>query len=359
MCSCSGAFALNDVPIEDVYKSWVNTVNASGGIEGHPIQLIVEDDAGDPGTSVSDIQTLIGDHVDAIADASIADDTWASTIEAAKIPVVGIGLAEIPFYSNPDFYPEGQTNDSATYANVATAKASGATSLGDLYCAEAASCAQGVPAIKAAGKKLGVPVTYNGEISATAPNYTAQCLAAKEGKVKSLFIGDAAVIIARVAQDCQTQGYTPIYITEGLGFAPVLSTSPAIKDNLWSEYNDLPFWDSSSPAVQAMDQAVDKYYPGLRSESTAWNELAAMAWPSGLLLEDAVKAGGLKTGGTPTPAEIVQGLESLHGDTLDGWSPPLTFPAGQPHPISCWYTGKVVDGVASLVGNGSLTCTHA
>jgi branched-chain amino acid transport system substrate-binding protein len=45
----------------------------------------------------------------------------------------------------------------------------------------------------------------------------------------------------------------------------------------------------------------------------------------------AVKAGGLTPSTTPSPGEIVTGLQSLKGDTLDGWSPPLTFAAGQPH----------------------------
>ncbi len=57
-------------------------------------------------------------------------------------------------------------------------------------------------------------------------------------------------------------------------------------------------------------------------------------------------------------AEIVTGLESLKGDTLDGWAPPPTFPAGKPHPIDCWFTGKVENGVPSVANNGQVTCQH-
>jgi ABC-type branched-subunit amino acid transport system substrate-binding protein len=42
------------LPEAEVYKAWVNTVNASGGINGHQIHLITEDDASNPGTSASE-----------------------------------------------------------------------------------------------------------------------------------------------------------------------------------------------------------------------------------------------------------------------------------------------------------------
>ena len=44
----------------------------------------------------------------------------------------------------------------------------------------------------------------------------------------------------------------------------------------------------------------------------------------------------------------MQGLTSLKGDTLDGMAPPLTFKAGQPHPVDCWFEALMKDGKASL-----------
>ena len=90
---------------------------------------------------------------------------------------MGVESPNPPFGTNPDFYPEAQTNASATYASVATAKTAGATNIGDIYCAESPVCAMSVPVFKAAGKQLGVPLTYSAEVAATAPNYTAQCVA--------------------------------------------------------------------------------------------------------------------------------------------------------------------------------------
>jgi branched-chain amino acid transport system substrate-binding protein len=340
-----------------VYTAWVKSVNASGGINGHPIQLTVKDDAATPGTSVSDLQSLLSSGVVAIADMSIVDEPWAATVQKAGVPVVGIDVTETPFYTNSDFYPEGQTTNSSSYSNVAVAKSAGATNIGNLYCSESVSCAEGGPLIKAAGQKIGIPLVYNAEIAMSAPNYTAQCVAAQQAHVTSIFIGDSPGILARVANDCAKQGYYPVWIEEGEGQGPQLFTG-AISKNLWADFNDIPFY-ANIPAIQAMNAAVDKYYPGLRTNPLTWNELAFYSWPSGQLLEDGIKAGGLTASDTPTAAEVVKGLESLHGDTLQGMAPPLTFAAGQPHPINCWFTSKIVNGVKTLVNNGQVTCQNA
>jgi branched-chain amino acid transport system substrate-binding protein len=341
-----------------VYRAWANTVNATGGINNHPVQLLVQDDGQNPGTSVVAAQTLVGDHVVAIADTSNVDESWATVAQKANIPVVGLKPTNVPFGSNPDFYPEGQTVLSSYRANLEIAKAAGAANIGLLYCTESASCAELVPLFKSVGQKVGLPIAYTGAISATAPNYTAQCVAAQQAHVQAFFIGHAPAVVARVGADCARQGYKPMYVTSGEVFNGTLLKAPGLTDNNWLEYVTHPYWDSAAPEVQAMNAAVDKYYPGLRSDTTNFTQVAAEAWPSGLLLADAVKAGNIGPTDAPTAAAIVRGLESLKGDTLQGWAPPLTFTAGQPHLITCWFTAHVQNGVPTLSKNGQVTCEN-
>jgi branched-chain amino acid transport system substrate-binding protein len=358
ICSCSGAFGAQLLAEEEVYKAWANTVNSTGGIDGHNLQIIAEDDGAVPGTSVSDLQTLLSEKVDAIADISLVDSAWAAAVESANVPVVGTNLTQEAFYTNPDFYPQGETFDHQVDQNAEVAKAAGATNVAEFYCAESATCQQGVPLFKAAAAKYGLPLAYSASISATAPNYTAQCVAAQQAHVSSILIADGATQIVRVGQDCSQQGYHPIYVSEGPGFGNTLTTAAGIKDSLWTGFNVTPYF-ANTPAMTAMNAAVDKYYPGLRQNSTVWSESAAQAWPGGQLLEDAVKGGGLTSSATPSSAEIIQGLGSLKGDTLQGMSPPLTFAPGKPHSIDCWFTGRVQNGVPSLVDNGKLTCSSS
>ncbi|MBO0729691.1 MAG: ABC transporter substrate-binding protein, partial [Acidimicrobiaceae bacterium] len=268
---------------------------------------------------------------------------------------VGVLTPNPVFDTNPDFYAEGQTTSQVLPAILAIAKQAGAKNLGVIYCAESPQCQEAVGAVKSAGKAIGIPVVYSASISATSPNYTAQCVAAQQAHVSALAVFDVEQPNIKLGTSCSQQGYNPIYLTEGTGFSMDQGKAPGLKDTLWTQYSDLPFWDNVPP-VQAMNTAVDKYYPHLRSNPLLWQEGAAQAWPSGLLLEDAIKAGGLTSGGTPSAAEIVKGLHSLHGDTLGGWAPPLTFKAGQPNPIDCYFVGRVQKGTPSVVNNGQVSC---
>ena len=67
-------------------------------------------------------------------------------------PWSGVLSSNTPFFTNPDFYPEGGTADVEVKAVIETAKASGATSIAQFYCAEAPICAESAPG-GASGRK--------------------------------------------------------------------------------------------------------------------------------------------------------------------------------------------------------------
>jgi branched-chain amino acid transport system substrate-binding protein len=357
ICTCSGAggsgaFLVNG---EKVYQAWVNSVNAAGGINGHAIQLTTEDDSGTPGTSVSEVKTLISDHVVALVDISDLDSVWASTIQAANIPVVGVNDPNISFGSNPDFYPTGGTNQSDFPGVASVGKTAGVTKMGDFYCAEAVTCQLGISLLTSADNKAGIQLSYSAAVAATAPNYTAQCLVAQQAHLNGVFLGTVGLVNTRIAADCGRQGYNPTYLCQGTGFSMVEATATGLKNNFWCEFETVPFF-SNNPAIQAMNAAMDKYYPGVRENPNNFLQANAQSWGAGLLLADALKAGGLTAAEAPTSAEIVKGLLSLHGDTLQGTAPPLTFTAGKPHPVNCWFTAQVRSGVPRLMNNGQPTC---
>ncbi len=355
ICSCSGAFGGSVAAGSDVAQAWVKSVNAAGGVDGHPVQLTLDDDASTPGTSVTDAKALISAHVAVIFDLSVLDETWEKQADAARIPVVGGNFSSPMYYTDPDFYPSGQTNDSVVVSSVLTAKAAGAPNFGELYCAESSACVEGVDPRRAAGKKFGVPDVYDASFSSTAPNYTAQCVAAEQVKAAAIYVGGGATALARIAQDCAQQKYQPIFLQNGTAFTPLLATSSG-PSQLWASFPNLPFF-ASNPQLTVMDDAIDKYYPGLRSNVNDWSQYAMQAWTGGLLIEDALRGSGAGPADTVTAATMTKGLDSISGDTLDGLSPPLTFTAGQPHPVDCWYTGRLVNGKPALVDSGKLTCS--
>jgi len=225
---------------EDAVKAWAEAVNASGGIDGHPVQLTVEDDGTNPATALTDAQTLVADHEDAVMDLSNVDQAFGPTLQSADIPVVGASLPEAEEGANPDFFPEGETNASSYYAVALLAKESGATNLGIIYCVEAPQCAELVSPMKAQATTVGVPVTYTASISATAPDYTAQCVAAKQQHVTALYLGEVAAVGARFIQDCQQQGYDPTYVMTAAAYSAVLASTPGASNHLWLVQEDVP-----------------------------------------------------------------------------------------------------------------------
>jgi ABC-type branched-subunit amino acid transport system substrate-binding protein len=67
----SGPLAVDGNAVLLPIKIFVNELNAAGGINGHKLDLIVENDQGDPATAVSEAQQLASEHIVASFGASI------------------------------------------------------------------------------------------------------------------------------------------------------------------------------------------------------------------------------------------------------------------------------------------------
>ena len=360
VCDCTGPLASAGADGPAVYRAWASSVNDNGGLNGHPVKVFLVDTQSNPSNAVQAVHTLVNsDHAIALVDWSNFSTVFASDVVAAKVPVVGANVSELEMYQSPYFFPQGQTENSLYASIIGAAKSGGAKDLALFYCAEATQCQEGIKPLQETGASLGVPVTYTGEVSATAPNYTAQCLAAQEKKVTGLFVADVAFVIEKAAKDCYQQGYHPVYVFDGVVLAPGDLTSPGLNQNTAAPSSNLPYFYTQSAAVQAMNNAVNKYAPGTLTNST-WNQFSALMWPAGLLLAAAVKQGNVgANGATPTSAGIMSGLEGLHNETLDGWSPPLNFPAGQAHPVNCWFTAGIKNGQFVMPNGTTTSCMNS
>src|SRR5258708_38431723 len=111
--------------------------NASGGIDGHPVQAIYLDNLNTPSQALTNVQQLVNqDHVKAILDLSEdLESTWAKVVDAAKVPV--IGQSESPeFGTDPNFYSAGTTVGPLIWGELKAASLGKGTKVRALYCAE-------------------------------------------------------------------------------------------------------------------------------------------------------------------------------------------------------------------------------
>lgn len=343
VCSCTGATASSTATGPPTFEAWASWVNARGGVDGHRVRVIVENDALNPGTSLAEVERLVAaDHVVGIVDDSDVDSAWSTYIEQHHVPVLGGNLSNATFFTNPDFFPEGTTQNFLADQIVLEAKKAGAKNLAVLYCAEVVACKEAVPPIRAIGRREGVPLVYSAAISSSAPNYAAPCLAAKDAGAKSMNIAAAAVVVTSVASSCATQGYRPIELAIGGSVALSWLKVPAMNNTIATE-NDIPFFVRSTPATKEMAAALKRYAPGVAS-SPNYGEAVTNSWVSGLMLEAAAKAARVKPSTKVTSATLIDGLYALHGTTLDGMAPPLTFHRGRPNSINCFFYMRIQKG---------------
>src|ERR1700722_666696 len=315
-------------PGKPAIEAWASWVNAHGGINGHPVKLIVEDNQGDQAQAVSMVKQLVQkDHV--VAYVSNQDDSlnagYASYLDQQKIPVVGGSVFTLqPWVSDPMFYPEGLTAIQDMTSLAISAKEQGITKVGSLACSEAAQCAAANGLAKAVFDGAGLSDVYGGLVSSTATDYTASCIAAEQTGAKGLILLVPTASEGQViAGDCQRQNYTPSYIIPGEAIGAGYLASAAF-DNAFTSAPTLP-WFSTAPAMSDFNAAMKQYAPSLNLSSANPQEplTATDAWVSGLMFQEAVKLSGVT--GIPTSADILAGLAKFKNDTLGGMAAGLTY----------------------------------
>jgi branched-chain amino acid transport system substrate-binding protein len=324
-----------------VFQDWVSATNASGGINGHPIQAIILDDQNSPSTALTNAQQLVQqDHVMVIFDLSDnLESAFAKVVDTAKVPV--LGQSESPVLgTDPNFYSTGTTVEPLIWGELKAASLSKVSKIGALYCAEIASCAETVPLITGLGPSVHISLAYSAKVSSTASSYTAQCLGAKNSGAQGVTVGAASDVALRVAENCSAQGYKPVYVsTAGEMTTPWLAQSAV--NGAVGNTQDVPWFDNSIPATQAMQAAITKYSPSVLT-SSSFGATAVIGWAAGTVFASVAKTAGL-TPSSPTTA-LVAALDRVKNDTFGGVTPPLSYTAGKPAQVPCSFVAGINNG---------------
>ena len=349
-------------PGQPAIEAWASWVNAHGGINGHPVKLIVEDNKGDQAQAVSLVKQLVEqDHV--VAFVSNQDGSlnagYASYLDQQKIPVLGGSVFTLdPWVSDPMFYPEGLTAVQDMTSLAASAKQQGISKVGSLACSEAAQCAAANGLAKAVFNGAGLSDVYGGLVSSTATDYTASCISAEQSGAKALVLFVPTASEGQViAGDCQRQNYTPIYMIPGEAIGAGYLASSAF-NNAFTNAPTLP-WFSTAPAMADFNAAMKQYAPSLDLNSASTQEplTATDAWVSGLMFQEAVKLSGVT--GIPTSADILAGLAKFNNDTLGGMAAGLTYTNPKNKLEGCYFTIQIKSQKFTLPNGATPSCVPA
>lgn len=350
--SCSGVLAeagnANAVECK-VLKAWAKTVNDKGGINGRKVDLIVRDDGGNAATSQTMVRELVEKEKVVALLSSPPTPQFAAYLQQKQVPLIASGTTSPEFLKIPMFFNIGTNIVSLVFGVVAEAVKGGNTKLGFLYCAEDPACATAAQLVQGAAQASGATVTAI-KVSATAADYTSQCLKLKEAGVTAYQVGSSPQVVLRVADACRKQGLNAKLMSVAGSLNQSYLAAPVAQD-IYAITGAAPWFDSSIPAVKEMQEALTA------EGMTDFGPGTVDAWAAGKTFEAAAKSLPDKA----TSADVLAGLYALKGETSGGLTEPLTFTKGQPNLMSsnCYWPITIVAGQYKAKGGADPVCLDA
>jgi branched-chain amino acid transport system substrate-binding protein len=311
-------------------QTWVKYINARGGLSCHPIRLLAADDSSDPARNQAMHRQMVEDQgaIAFVYEASPLGSAGSKDyLNAHRIPVIGDVGGTNYFYELPYFFPTYPLGlmiaDFTVAAAAKVALPEGKKKLGFITCNEATLCTDADGVWAAVGPKVGFEVVYRGRGSLAQPDWTAQCLAAKNAGVEVLISLLTSEGHRRVAQNCASVGLKPIKVAETVQALISWKDDP-IMDNYVVGSPVAPWFSTAIPGVRDYQTQLKHFAPtvelGVQSLS---------GWTVGKHLE---LAGQNLPAGQVTGDDILRGLWAINGSTLNGLTTPIKQEQGKPAP---------------------------
>jgi branched-chain amino acid transport system substrate-binding protein len=307
-------------------QAWAAATNAAGGIEGRKVKVIVMDDGADASKARSQVQELVETHkVVAIVAAMTTTHTlaaWKGYVEKKKVPVVGGDCSTTLWTASPMLFSQCPSSNSQMdgLANVG-AKYGKGNKLGGLFCTESDACAHAESRMFGSGKaakRFGLDPRYRAKISLTQPDYTAECIQARNAGVQLLLVTGDPNTVARVASSCRRQNFNPQFLQPSATVGADTAAKPGLS-NVLASMAVFPFTGVTSPAVREFNAAWKKYGGG-----KAPGPAAAQGWASAKVFEKAARGAA-----DVSRAGLVKKLYTFRGERFGGLTVPLTYVAGK------------------------------
>jgi branched-chain amino acid transport system substrate-binding protein len=319
----SGVLGAVSGPAPPALRAWSAYINAKGGINGHPVRVILGDDNADPARTLAIVRQMVEqDHVIAfLNDYSFTLSAVTKYLEDKQIPDIGsIGGDAAGDHSAMVFHPlVGPDRGQAWGFLLTISTQTDKKKLGLIYCREAATCAVQMSSFKKLLPWNGLESVYEAQVSLAQPDYTAEMLQAQRSGAEVIVSLVDSASVARLAQSAHRQGYNPIFSgTYNLNQDLIYAGGKDVDGLILTSRT--PPWDTS-PRMQFYRDAMDRYQP-----KAYRGDLGGGVFVAGKLLEEKI---GPLIGEPPTTAQILQGLYALHNETLGGLLPGVGFIHGE------------------------------
>ena len=326
--SYSGPAGTVLLPVVHGAQLWVKHINQHGGLQGHPVELIVYDDGADPARHRANVQDAVEKRRVLAFLAQAGGVTGAAAVEyvtSNRVPVVGSEGATPGMYISPMYFPQmtsdEQLFDTWVYSTGLQAAAAKQSKLALFSCAEAPPCKATNRSFKDHAAEAGLDVVYNAAVSLAQPDFTAECLNARRAGAEIVFVASDGNSVTRVASSCARQGYRPTYATGGSIIRAEHANDPNL-DGMIASTTSFPSFQTGTPAVGEFQAAVSSF-----GQTIARGQGNADGWTAGKLLE----AASAPLRERPSREALLEGLWSVQDNRLGGLTAaPLSFDRDKP-----------------------------
>ncbi|WP_133150594.1 ABC transporter substrate-binding protein [Frankia canadensis] len=338
LAATTGATSSADVPAVGVANAWADWVNVNGGINGHPVTIVVKDTKGDIATGTAAAKAFLDDpSILSITSASSnTEPAIATTLKGKDIAVVGAyGYQPTIWGAQENVFPLTAPAVPNILAQFASAKANGAKNWAVASCVETAACKQASVFYGPASKLFDVKVVGSYDVAVSAPSYTAECLKMINTKTDFLQLSFPPAAAARLIDDCDSQGYKGLYGASGGAVTKALLDVDGVR--LSGGVQGFPWWSTAKP-VTDYRQAVETYSKGADPQTAA----STSTWAA----LQTIRAALAHVGDKPARADVFTGLYGLKNFDLGGLlAQPVTFTKGKiPAGIDCLWLYKYENG---------------
>lgn len=298
-------------PAVDALRIYIDRVNAAGGINGHKINLILEDDGAQPSKAAANTKKLISqDNAVLLLNASLSS-TYAPTIAESK-------TAEVPllFASSvcpKSVYPPAEplqfctTGFAANYDSQATLDFVKATAKGPVkigFSAMAIPLSRGeMDYAEGLSKQMGMTPVDKEVIPPPTPDYTPFATKLKDADPDWVYSWAPWVTEVRTLESLRKLDWQGDYVT--WGHLEAENELKRLRDSKLYTVNSNAMFQEGLPIQKEIEDAAktaNSKYPA---------DTMTEGWIAGMVIETALKDAGWPA----TPAKIQAAMENLKVDT--------------------------------------------
>jgi branched-chain amino acid transport system substrate-binding protein len=326
-------------------------VNDNGGLDGHPMKVIVGDAGGDPARALSLARDMV-ENKGAVAFFGtlmvFSGYGPRDYLEQRKIPIIGGDGTIRVWLESPMYFTSSANFPGISYGAVKGLVDLGKKKIALFHCVEAEQCKTYHDTAVEKAPSLGAKIVYEAQVSLAQPDFTAECIQAQRAGADGVMAGIDGPSIVRFARSCSQQGYKPQLMTASLAVIESIAKDPNL-EGLMAPEGNFPHMATDLPNERTFRAAMAKYAPGLEITPAV-----ATVWTGGVLLQEASKK---LPEGKVASADFFPGLYAIKANTLGGLVGPLTFNAGSTaSEVRCVFFIRIVGGKWSAPSGSQQHC---